>query len=247
MQKIQTKRRSRTLLLAIIILVGLGILLLLTGDWLASAFGEATALFSDTDGLESLVTWLGWMGPPALIGLNILQIVVAPIPAYGLFVVAGILYGPIWGGIYGSIGTLAGATLAMLLTRRFGRPLARRFIGDEGLEKWQRVTLSHSPLLWGALLLAPVGDIPYFLAGLSPVGVPLILALTILTRIPTVFLLSAAASEATTLDGTNLALLISAAILILILLFRRRRQILEHTSRLLQQMAAGDSMETRGP
>ena len=62
----------------------------------------------------------GW-GPAALIGINVAQILVAPIPGYVVQAAAGYLYGPLWGGIYGAIGLMIGAMLAMLLARLLGR------------------------------------------------------------------------------------------------------------------------------
>lgn len=238
-------RRNRFLFLGALLLLGALLALLIVAikqetvltEW-RFALGD---LFSDAEGLRTLVNQIGWLGPPALIGLNILQIVVAPIPAYGLYVVAGILYGPFWGGLYSSIGTLAGGALAMTLVRRFGSPVAQRLMGEERLDKWQKLAIGQSPFLWGAILLAPVGDIPFFLAGLTPVRIPTILALTILTRIPTVFLISAAASGAKGLDGTDLALLVAAALLVLMLLIRRRQEILDRSARILDRIAHASS------
>ena len=73
------------------------------------------AFISDPSLVEDLVIQLGWFGPSALVALNALQIVFAPIPGYVVQVAAGYLYGPLWGGVWGSLGMLIGATLAFWL------------------------------------------------------------------------------------------------------------------------------------
>lgn len=195
---------------------GAVLLLLLVHYWplLQAAAHTVLSFAQDEEAIERVVIWLGWFGPPILILFNALQIVVAPIPAYALFVAAGFLYGAVWGGIYGTLGTLLGATMAMLLSRRFGRPWVERMVGDSRLDRWNEMTNRRGWLVWGLLLLAPVGDIPYFLAGLSQVSVQRILMLTLVTRVPTIFLIAAAASGSTSLGWLELVLLIVGMVLV---------------------------------
>jgi len=153
-------------------------------------------ILSDPVLVEKTVAQMGWYGPAVLVLLNTLQIVFAPIPGYVVQVAAGYLYGPIWGGLYGSIGMLLGATIAFWLARIFGRPLVERLVGRSRLEKWEIGTHTTSIFIWFLLLLGPTGDVPYFLAGLSSVGFVKILIATALMRIPAVFLAAAAGAMA---------------------------------------------------
>ncbi len=154
------------------------------------------AYLSDPVLVEVSVQQMGWYGPVALIVLNAVQIVVAPIPGYVVQVAAGYLYGPFWGGVYGSIGMLVGATIAFWLARFFGRPLVERLVGKGRLAKWETGTHSTSVVIWFLLLLGPTGDIPYFLAGLSSVSFVKIIVITALLRVPAVFLAAAAGAMA---------------------------------------------------
>jgi uncharacterized membrane protein YdjX (TVP38/TMEM64 family) len=190
-------------------------LLPLTG-WLAWRFGPGLwALVRDETALREYIARLGWPGPLALIVINAVQIVVAPIPGYLVQGASGFLFGPLWGGVWGSLGLLIGATLAMLLARLFGRPLAERFVGAERLARWERTTHSDSALVWWLILMAPVGDIVYFLAGLSQVSIVKVLALTLISRVPFTFLVAAAAAGVTFLPWWQLVLIL----LVLVLLF----------------------------
>lgn len=180
------------------------------GGWLATllqALGQAETL-------TRIVNWLGWAGPLGLILINAAQIVIAPLPNYAIFVVAGLLYGPFWGGVYGIAGMLLGGVCAMLLTRRFGRPLAERMVGAERLDRWNRMQATQSVVSWSILFLAPVGDIPYFLAGLAQVSVGKVVAISAITRGPTIFLIAVASSGATGMTWSQLVLVILGLVII---------------------------------
>lgn len=197
--------------------------------------GQSIAWAGDPASIESFVIWLGWLGPPVLIGLHALQIVVAPLPAYALFGAAGFLYGPVWGGIYATLGTLLGASAAMLLTRHFGYPLAARMVGADRLTRWHDRALNQSWITWGFLLLAPIGDLPYFLAGLAGISLWRILVLTLVIRVPSIFLIAAAASGSTALSWQEVIPLMGVVIILCALLFRYQTALQQWLDRLTQQ------------
>ncbi len=178
----------------------------------------------DEQALEAAIAELGWLGPLALVLINVLQIVVAPIPGYVMQAAAGYLYGPFWGGVWGSIGLLAGAMLAMALARTFGRPLAERFVGAERLQRWESLTFSTNTLVWFIILAAPTGDLPYFLAGLARVSYWKILGLTLLIRVPVTFVVAAAGAGMWNVTGPQLAAaIIALGVLFLVFYLYRRR------------------------
>ncbi len=177
---------------------------------------------SDPVLVEKSVEQMGWYGPVVLVLLNTVQIVIAPIPGYVVQVAAGYLYGPFWGGVYGSVGMLLGATIAFWLARIFGRPLVERLVGKGQLEKWEDGTHSTSTVVWFLLLLGPTGDIPYFLAGLSSVSYVKIIVITSFLRVPAVFL--AAAAGAMTIPWWQLIVIYSilAGIAVIFLRYQNR-------------------------
>jgi uncharacterized membrane protein YdjX (TVP38/TMEM64 family) len=148
-------------------------------------------LLTDEQAIERLVEQAGPWGPLALILISIVQIIVAPIPGYVVQLAAGYLYGPLWGGIFAAIGMVLGGMIAMVLARTFARPLAVWTIGAERLQRWEAVTHSDSPFVWLLLMAAPLGDSVYYLAGLSRVSYLTIFLLTLLLRVPSVFLSTA--------------------------------------------------------
>lgn len=176
--------------------------------------------------LEEAIKRIGWWGPLALIGLNALQIVVAPIPGYPVPIAAGFLYGPYLGVLWGTLGLLAGATLAFWLARWYGRPVAERLVGKARLDKWETVTHSASTPVWFIMLLGPTGDIPYFLAGLSRVGFTKILVITAILRIPSIVVAASAGAGVMLLTWWQLAVIIAGLAGILVIFLRYQRPLI---------------------
>jgi len=178
---------------------------------------------NDQQQLQAFVDHLGWWGPLALILLNALQIIVAPVPGYIIQAAAGFLYGPLWGGIWAALGLFLGAMSAMKLARLYGRPLVQRLVGANRLTKWEQVTHSDSPLLWCVLLFVPTGDLAFHLAGLSRVSFGVIAMITFCIRMPSVFVAAAVGAGAVTLSWWQFTILV-VALAALIVVFLRYQQ-----------------------
>lgn len=219
-------RFGKGLLIGIAVILGIGLI------WIGP---EAWNLVQDEQALEAWVVSLGWFGPLALVALNALQIVVAPIPGYVLQVAAGFLFGPFWGGVWGSLGLLLGGSIAFWLSRVYGRPLAGRLVGDERLDQWERVSHSNSTLIWFIILLAPTGDIPYFLAGLARVSFVKILVITLIIRVPSTFVVAAAGAGVMWLSWWQLALVFVSLLVVLVIFLRYQDQIVRWSDRHVQR------------
>lgn len=214
---IPATQTRRQLLIRMVFLVAL----LVLGGILAWRYGpQMVALARDEVALEAFVAGLGWWGPLFLVTLNAIQIVVAPIPGYAAQLAAGYLFGPLWGGIWGSVGLLAGSMLAMGLTRIFGRPLAEFMVSGERLARWEKTTHSDNPFLWAIVLFAPTGDLPFFMAGLAKVSFLKIALLTVITRVPTTFLVAAAGAGVTVISLWQFLVLFVVFMAVLVLFNR---------------------------
>jgi uncharacterized membrane protein YdjX (TVP38/TMEM64 family) len=149
------------------------------------------ALLEDLPRLRAWLRGLGPWGPLALIGLNAAQIVLAPVPGQLVQAVAGYLFGLWPGAIYGALGMALGGALSMSLGRTIGRPLVTRLVGEERLDRWERVAHTDSPLVWAVLMLPLFGDIPYLIAGITRPPIWKVLGITLLVRGPSVILYAA--------------------------------------------------------
>ena len=186
---------------------------------LAVLWVPLSKLGTDPAAIRDRIEQLGPLAPVAYFLLNVIQIVVAPIPGYPVQVLGGILFGFIPGFIYAVGGMVAGGTLAAWLGRRLGRPWLENRLGPETLEHWNEVAHIDSFWTWWVILLIPLGDIPYFLAGLSRIRLSTF-ALAILTsRGPFTVLIVWAGDSVVDLPLTWVALLMAVIGLIVIIGF----------------------------
>jgi uncharacterized membrane protein YdjX (TVP38/TMEM64 family) len=152
---------------------------------------EVAAFLSDPEALRTWLARLGPLGPLGLILFNALQVVVAPVPGYPVQIVSGYLFGWWRGTLYAVAGMILGGLLAMTLARVYGRPLVERIVGVERLERWEKVAHLNSMAVWFVLMLGPLGDAPYYLAGLTKLPVWKLLSIVLLVRTPSVMVSAA--------------------------------------------------------
>ena len=85
--------------------------------------------------VHAWVEGLGGWGPVAIILLEMIQALLAPIPGQAIEAVSGYLYGPWLGTLYPMIGMAIGSFITFSLSRRFGRPLVIRLIGKQSMDR----------------------------------------------------------------------------------------------------------------
>jgi uncharacterized membrane protein YdjX (TVP38/TMEM64 family) len=147
------------------------------------------AFFSSPERVREWVASFGPWGPLVSIGINAAQVLLAPIPGQFVGLANGYLYGVWPGTLYSCIGLLLGTTLAMVLGRRFGRPLVERLVSPNTLARWDRIADQQGPLFFFLVFLLPLlpDDVACFLIGLSPLSIPRMLLLIMPARLPGVF------------------------------------------------------------
>ncbi|MEO0009977.1 MAG: VTT domain-containing protein [candidate division WOR-3 bacterium] len=171
------QRRAVFLLLTGLVLVAV-ILVLVVRRW--------GYVFSSPEELRRLVHSWGVWAPLGTILLQLVQIVLAPLPGNLLAFAAGYALG-FWPTIvWLMIGVLGGATLAFLLSRALGRRLLRVFVPGPALERFDRQVIERGTFYLFLLLLVPnpIGDWVYYLAGLTRIPLPFFLLLVLLARLP---------------------------------------------------------------
>jgi len=145
--------------------------------------------WGDQERIREWVAGFGPWGPLVTIALNVVQVLLAPIPGQFVGLVNGYLYGAWMGTLYSMVGLALGTTLAMVLGRWFGRPLVERLVNPEKLRHWDRIAGRQGPLFFFLVFLFPFlpDDITCFLIGLSPLSIPRMLILATPARLPGVF------------------------------------------------------------
>jgi uncharacterized membrane protein YdjX (TVP38/TMEM64 family) len=180
---------------------------------------------ADPATIRNWVQQAGPLAPLAFFLLNVIQIVAAPIPGYPVQVLGGILFGFIPGAIYTVGGMVAGGVLAAWLGRRLGRPWLAERLGAETLDEWARIGHINSFWTWWIILLIPLGDIPYFFAGLSRIPLSRFALAILASRGPFTVLIVWAGDRVTHLPLAWIALLMGVIGLVVLAGFSQRERI----------------------
>lgn len=88
---------------------------------------------------KKIVHFINSFGPISVvifIGLQIVQVMIAPIPGEINGFIGGYLYGPVLGTIYSTIGLSIGSWLAFLLARWLGLPFVEKIINPQIIQKY---------------------------------------------------------------------------------------------------------------
>lgn len=121
--------------------------------------------------VEDVRTWirdLGVWGPILLIAVLAIAMVIAPIPNPPFMIAAGIAWGTFLGVIYAVIGQLIGSIIIFWLSRKFGRRLIPRLIGDSGAKRVDQLAEQMGPQLVFWWRMMPVSfDFAAYAAGLT--------------------------------------------------------------------------------
>lgn len=86
--------------------------------------------------IRAMIRALGAWGPVLIIALMVVHSVTF-VPAEILSIASVILFGPVWGVVFAWIGAMLGASLAFVLARWIGRPIAYRFVPERWLDRFQ--------------------------------------------------------------------------------------------------------------
>jgi uncharacterized membrane protein YdjX (TVP38/TMEM64 family) len=158
----------------------IGVAALATGLWWVSAW--LIGLIERAAGVRSFVADAGPLAPVLYSAVFAAQILIAPLPGQFLGVMSGYLFGAFWGSLYSIIGLTVGAGLAMLIARRYGRPLLERFADATEISRWERKLRMRSAATWALLFILPVPDFAFYVAGLSRVPLQQLLLAVIAGR-----------------------------------------------------------------
>lgn len=144
---------------------------------------------ADQDQVRTWVERLGVWGPLAIILLEMIQALLAPIPGQGIEAVSGYVYGPWLGTLYPMIGMAIGSFITFSLARRFGRPLAIRLIGRQSMTRLDDLVRRGGAPFFFLIWLLPFApdDLACVAAGLTPMPTRQFLILMLLGRLPGVF------------------------------------------------------------
>jgi len=192
--------------------------------------GDAFFSFIDKENIKAFLERTGPVAPLVFIGLQALQVLVAPVPMQVFGLAGGYIFGAFWGTVYSMIGLTIGSFAAIWLTRLFGRKLVERFVERATLEKFDHLAEKSGLLVFFMIFLLPAlpDDAICFIAGLTKLPILALVLMAFLGRLPGLLALTLTGEH---LDDGNIALYMITALVViaaLIIIFRPQIESLFH-------------------
>lgn len=149
-------------------------------------FTKLYNLYRDHQEFKKTISSYGAYAPLAFILLQVLQIVIAPIPGGAVEFLGGVLFGVKAGFIYSMIGLTLGSWLAFSLARIFEKVAVEKFVSERTREKFDYLVEHQGAILSFILFLIPgfPKDALCYILGLTPMHLGIFLAISTIGRIP---------------------------------------------------------------
>lgn len=213
----------------IVKLAGLLGVFVLMGVAVAAIWPTLSGIFEE-GGLDALVKSVqdaGPLGVVMLLGLQLLQVIVAFIPGEVVQVAAGMMYGPWWGGVIVAVGACLASALVYLLVHWLGAPFVRSMVSDSFMSKFRSFEASgRLDTIVFILFLIPgmPKDVFTYLVALTDMKLAPFLLLSTFGRIPGIFVSTYAASSVANGDMTQgiVIFIVVAVVAVVCILLRDR-------------------------
>ncbi len=169
------------------------ILIILITWVIYSYFSEGIFYLLATSDISSIVDFInsfGWLSILIFILIVVLEVILAPIPPFVLYVAGGIIFGAFWGGTITLFGNVLGAVIAFLIARTFGRKIIEKKIDSNFRKRFDKFTKRYGGWALFLIRLNPftTSDLFSYLAGLSKMKLRTLIISTTLGLIPLVYL-----------------------------------------------------------
>jgi uncharacterized membrane protein YdjX (TVP38/TMEM64 family) len=143
-------------------------------------------LLEDHRRLKRFICSFGTFSPLAYILLQIVQVIVAPIPGGAIEFLGGYLFGVEAGFVYSMIGLFLGSWFAFALARIFEKWAVEKFVSPETLKKFDYL-IGHEGVILSFLLFLIPGfpkDALCYILGLTPMHLGIFLTISTIGRVP---------------------------------------------------------------
>ena len=210
-------------------LVGLVVFIVLITAIVVAIWPTLSIVF-EPGGVETLIELITSQGPLGvliLLGMQLLQIIVAFIPGEVVQIAAGMMYGPLWGSVVILVGCVLSSMVAYELVHKLGAPFVRSMVGEKQLLKFRQFELSGKFGVTVFILFLIPGfpkDVLTYIVPLSDMNLRTFLLLSTIGRTPGVIISTYAAAGLA--DGnivTSVIIFVVAALIAIIVLLLRNR------------------------
>lgn len=165
------------------------------------------------ESFQKYIENMGFGGVLIMLGIQILQVVIAFIPGEPVEILMGILFGTFGGLAVSMIGCAVASTLVFFAMRKFGKPLFEVFFDTEKMERFRFLQNSQKLELLIFLLFFIPGtpkDVLTYFAPLTPIKMRDFLLISTFARIPSIITSTYAGS--TILEGNLLKTVIAFSV-----------------------------------
>ena len=183
--------------------------------------------FSEEEGLKAYVLKYGTLAPLVFFILQVIQVIVSPIPGQITLLLGGSLFGLSRGLLLNFSAIIVGSIIAFLLARLFGKPLVIKFIGADIFNRYARYFNPKYIISLFLVFLFPFfpDDALCFLAGISTIPFSIFLLLIILGRFPGVLIATLVGAELISLTPTAWVIIGLLLVLLLVLVIKYHQRI----------------------
>ncbi len=145
---------------------------------------------SDIDSVVAFINSFGILAVIIFLLLVILEVILAPIPPFVLYVAGGIIFGAFLGGTITLLGNVLGAVFAFLIARKFGRNLVEKKVNKKLRERFDNFSKKYGGWALFLIRLNPftTSDLFSYLAGLTNMRLRTLVISTGLGLIPLIYI-----------------------------------------------------------
>ncbi|CAB5130369.1 hypothetical protein D3OALGB2SA_3585 [Olavius algarvensis associated proteobacterium Delta 3] len=184
--------RNKRIVLTIVLVVLLGFGSIYVIGPISDLFMQLNIWLKDPERIRSFIDNFGSWAPVVFMGIQISQVLLAPIPGEATGFIGGFLFGTLAGFFYSSIGLSIGSWLNFLIGRFLGERFVRKWIPADIFRRYDALLKRQGILVILVLFLFPGFPKDYLslFLGLSTLPTKLFLILATFGRMPGTFALS---------------------------------------------------------
>jgi len=182
----------RLLLLALVGVAGVWVFFVFADLDVVQLLADLDVLLDNGETLRSKVLGYGAAAPLVFIGLQILQILLAPMPGEATGILGGYLFG-VWTGFwYSTVGLALGSWIAFAIGRLFADLVGARLRDTRVYKQFDRL-VHRNDFVWPFIFYLLPGfpkDVLSYILGMSRMPLPVFLFISAVGRMPGTLLLS---------------------------------------------------------
>lgn len=139
---------------------------------------------SSVESLKSYILSTKEKGIYVYILIQTAQVIILPVPAAIICVVGSLIYGPMLGGLYCSIGILIGSFVSFFIGKTFGYKIVAWIVGKENTDKYSEILRKRGAFFLAIAFLLPMfpDDILCLIAGITNMKFKTFAWVTTITR-----------------------------------------------------------------